>query len=326
MYEALQNLESVHNRRKALVWVSEGYDLNPFQESRLGLRDPSSPFTQNQSNVMHTTRRGTTARRRGTSTRWSISRCSPRRSAMRISRASSARSPGRRTARTPRSTRSTLEGWSPGRDIDEQIDPQEWSAFVRKSQDGLRVLAEETGGLAVVNMNDFDKALKRIDAETSDYYVLGYYSSNPDPQKRRRQIEVKVTRRDVDVWSRTEYVAAPAPASGRCHKALTSLGRLLRSEARLLHPRRSARGGSSRPVSRTRSTASSRYVSSISAPMKSTPSRAHAAAVEPRPVKDPWPFVSARGHAASSTAPAAGTGTSPDAAGPDRAAGWFRTE
>ncbi len=55
--------------------------------------------------------------------------------------------------------------------------------YVRKSQDSMRVLAEETGGIAVVNKNDFDKALKRIDAETSDYYVLGYYSSNPDPHE-----------------------------------------------------------------------------------------------------------------------------------------------
>ena len=53
MREALDNLEKVHNRRKALVWVSEGYDFNPFQDSRLGLRDPISPFLQNQSNVMH---------------------------------------------------------------------------------------------------------------------------------------------------------------------------------------------------------------------------------------------------------------------------------
>src|SRR5258708_247790 len=29
MEEALDNLEKVHNRRKALVWVSEGYDFNP---------------------------------------------------------------------------------------------------------------------------------------------------------------------------------------------------------------------------------------------------------------------------------------------------------
>ena len=41
------------------------------------------------------------------------------------------------------------------------------------------MLADETGGIAVVNQNDFDKALKRIDTETSDYYVLGYYSNNP---------------------------------------------------------------------------------------------------------------------------------------------------
>ena len=55
------------------------------------------------------------------------------------------------------------------------MDPREWAEYVRKSQDTMRVLAEETGGLAVVNQNDFDKALKRIDAESSDYYVLGYY-------------------------------------------------------------------------------------------------------------------------------------------------------
>jgi len=47
MQEALDNLEKVHNRRKALVWVSEGYDFNPFQDSRLGFMDPSSPFLQN---------------------------------------------------------------------------------------------------------------------------------------------------------------------------------------------------------------------------------------------------------------------------------------
>ena len=65
---------------------------------------------------------------------------------------------------------------------------------MRDTQDSLRVLAEETGGFAVVNQNDFDKALKRIDAETSDYYVLGYYSTNPDPLRRTRKLEVKTTR------------------------------------------------------------------------------------------------------------------------------------
>jgi hypothetical protein len=84
---------------------------------------------------------------------------------------------------------------------------------VRKSQDSLRVIAEETGGVAVVNQNDFSKALKRIDAETSDYYVLGYYSKNPDPTKRRRQIEVRVLRtgQKWQIHSRKEYVLKAAP-------------------------------------------------------------------------------------------------------------------
>ena len=82
-----------------------------------------------------------------------------------------------------------------GPDLDEKVDPVEYQDHVRKTQDSLRVIAEETGGTAVVNQNDFDKALKRIDAETSDYYVVGYYSSNPDPTKRHRRIEVKVRAR-----------------------------------------------------------------------------------------------------------------------------------
>ena len=92
-----------------------------------------------------------------------------------------------------------------GADLDEQVDPVQWQSVLQKSQDSLRVLAENTGGIAVVNTNDFDKALKRIDNETSDYYVLGYYSKNPDPTQRTRRIEVKVARPDVTVWSRTAY-------------------------------------------------------------------------------------------------------------------------
>jgi len=98
-----------------------------------------------------------------------------------------------------------------GTDIDEQVDPTEWSNYVRKSQDSLRVMAEETGGIAVVNMNNFDKALQQIDGASSDYYVLGYYSSNPDPTKRRRQVDVKIVRKGATVYSRKEYVLKPPP-------------------------------------------------------------------------------------------------------------------
>jgi VWFA-related protein len=98
-----------------------------------------------------------------------------------------------------------------GPDLDENIDPVEYSNYIRTSQDSLRVLAEETGGIAVVNQNDFDKALKRIDNETSDYYVIGYYSSNPDPLKRTRKLEIKVKRKDLTVFSRRSYSLKPLP-------------------------------------------------------------------------------------------------------------------
>ncbi len=98
-------------------------------------------------------------------------------------------------------------------DLDENVDPQQWSEFVRKSQDSLRTLAEETGGIAVVNTNDFTKALRKVDADTSDYYVIGYYSSNPDILKRRRSIDIRLKRPGLNVNFRKEYVLKPLPAA-----------------------------------------------------------------------------------------------------------------
>ena len=48
---------------------------------------------------------------------------------------------------------------------------------VRLAQDSLRTLAEETGGIAMVNQNDFAKGFDNIVRANSKYYVLGYYPS-----------------------------------------------------------------------------------------------------------------------------------------------------
>jgi VWFA-related protein len=97
-----------------------------------------------------------------------------------------------------------------GPDLDEKVDMVEWQKYVTASQSSLRTLADLTGGIAVVSTNDFTKALKRIDAETSDYYVVGYYSSNPDPMKKRRKIEVKVVnRKGLNIFHRSEYRLRP---------------------------------------------------------------------------------------------------------------------
>lgn len=195
-YDMLSQMEKINNRRKAVIWVSNGYDFNPFAESRLG-EDPvfGGRFGQ--------------TREEGRQQQGQFS-------GQQFSDADLARELAEvtRTANRANATLYTIDprGLVAGADLDEQLDPVEYSEHVRKTQDSLRVLAEETGGIAVVNQNNFDKALKRIDAETSDYYVLGYSSTNPDPLKRTRKIEVKlVDKPGISVWSRTSYSLRQQP-------------------------------------------------------------------------------------------------------------------
>ena len=195
-FDMLSQLERITNRRKAVIWVSNGFDFDPFAQSRLG-EDPvfGGRFGQ--------------TREEGQQQRDQFNKGQV------FADADLAGELGEitRTANRANATLYTIDprGLVAGADLDEQLDPVEFSEHVRKTQDSLRVLADLTGGIAVVNQNDFDKALKRIDAETSDYYVLGYTSSNPDPMKRTRKIEVKVTRPGMRVISRTSYSLKQAP-------------------------------------------------------------------------------------------------------------------
>ena len=75
------------------------------------------------------------------------------------------------------------------------------------------MLADETGGFAAVNRNDFDGAFERIVADNSSYYVLGYYSTNDRRDGRFRKIEVRVKRPGLRVRSRNGYVAPRGPPS-----------------------------------------------------------------------------------------------------------------
>ncbi len=215
--ETLNNLEAVHNRRKALIYVSDGYDFAPFQASRLGLMDPTSPFAQNEFARQQNQQAAQSATDNGTDAPDPTRDTDGKRQNEEFADADLARELWdlTRTANRANVTIYTLDPRGlvgPLSDLDDNVDPQQWGEFIRKSQDSLRVLAEETGGLAVVNQNDFGKALKRIDAETSDYYVLGFYSKNPDPLRKRRALEVKVKRPGVQLVFRKEYSIKPLPA------------------------------------------------------------------------------------------------------------------
>jgi VWFA-related protein len=199
MMELLNNIEKVHNRRKAVIYVSEGYDFNPFPEARMG----ENPVFAGRWGVNREESEQDQFSRQGQQ----FADADLQRELADVTRA----------ANRANATVYTIDprGLVGGPDIDENLDPVEWGNYVRKSQDSLRTMAEETGGIAVVNQNDFDKALKRIDAETSDYYMLGYYSSNPDITRRRRSIEVKVKRPNVEVKGRTMYMVKVPPPSNK---------------------------------------------------------------------------------------------------------------
>jgi VWFA-related protein len=199
-YDIVRNLERINNRRKAIIYVSQGYDFNPFEGARFG--DP---------NIIGMKRRVT---------EYINNDYDPfTRQSQQFADADLAREMAEltRAANRANATMYTIDprGLVAGSDLDEQVDPTEWNNHVRKTQDSLRVIAEETGGFAVVNQNDFSRALKRIDAETSDYYVLGYYSSNPDPTRRSRKLEINTSRDGLDVWSRRAYSLRPPPDPGK---------------------------------------------------------------------------------------------------------------
>jgi VWFA-related protein len=204
-YELINNLESVHNRRKSLIYVSDGYDFNPFPESRYKAQ-------QDMMGTGSTTASGTSADSGAAQNSSASSDASDlwNKQGQEFADADLARelSDLTRSANRANVTIYTIDprGLVGMADLDETgLDQTEWQDYVRKSIDSLRVLADETGGYAMVNSNDFDKGLKRIDAETSDYYLIGYYSKNPDPLKRTRKIEVKVKRPGVEVRSRNAY-------------------------------------------------------------------------------------------------------------------------
>jgi VWFA-related protein len=80
-----------------------------------------------------------------------------------------------------------------GIDAENQQPRSTLAASVAQSndQDSLRYIAEQTGGLAVVNTNDVTPGLERIAADMETYYSLGYRLV-PTGEDRVHRVEVKV--------------------------------------------------------------------------------------------------------------------------------------
>jgi len=83
--------------------------------------------------------------------------------------------------------------------------PQAWSGWVRQAQRGLEIVAEETGGFAIVNTDDFTGGIARIISDIDNYYLLGFYTSDIET-KGYRPVDVEVRGRpDLTLRHRQGY-------------------------------------------------------------------------------------------------------------------------
>lgn len=95
-------------------------------------------------------------------------------------------------------------------DISQNVGPRMSQAALNQTTDTLRVLADQTDGRAIVNMNDLGRGMTQIVRDSSAYYLLGYNSTAAPSDGKFHRIRVRVRRPGVEVRARPGYWALTA--------------------------------------------------------------------------------------------------------------------
>ena len=194
-YRAVAGLDTVRGRRKVALLISSGYDLDPYAAGRASTDRVQGGRFSDPIRVL-------------------LERDNPYQRLPAVTADIDLLAYLRELTLTANRANVTLypvdpRGLTGVVDAGKYLDQSDWRTVVQKSQSSLRYLAEQTGGRAVVNVNDFASEFRRIDAETSDYYLVGYTSTNADASKRVRNVEARVNRPGVVVTSRSAYSVGP---------------------------------------------------------------------------------------------------------------------
>ncbi len=75
------------------------------------------------------------------------------------------------------------------------------------AQDTLSTIAEDTGGKAFFDVNEFAEVFDKVVEDTSSYYLLGYTSTNPTLDGRFRRIRVTLKQPGLKLEFRSGYYA-----------------------------------------------------------------------------------------------------------------------
>jgi VWFA-related protein len=79
------------------------------------------------------------------------------------------------------------------------------SSSMNNAVSNLRVLAEQTDGIAVLDTNDLRGGMKKISDDLSSHYVLGYYTNNTKWDGRPRKLTVRLKATRQTIRARREY-------------------------------------------------------------------------------------------------------------------------
>ena len=202
MRNIIRSLETVQHLRKVVVYLSGGYDFNPFLSERAdyhGSDAAANPIASIARSILDA--EGDTvlsdARSDGELTR-EIAELA---AAANQANASFYTVDPRGLVAGPEAAHFRLR------------DRRSFNEWIFTAQNSLRSLAELTGGRAIVNRNDFDEAFRQVDAETSDYYILGFTVGDSDSTVRRLRVEVR-DRDDVRVQHRSHYTLGGSGENG----------------------------------------------------------------------------------------------------------------
>jgi len=93
------------------------------------------------------------------------------------------------------------------------------------AQESLMSLADETGGLAIVNSGDLAGGLGRIVLDNSRYYLLGYYSDATEWSRNRfMKLDVRVKRPGLEVRARKGFLPPDVRAIERAREEEVKTG------------------------------------------------------------------------------------------------------
>ncbi|MBA3949374.1 MAG: VWA domain-containing protein, partial [Acidobacteria bacterium] len=104
-------------------------------------------------------------------------------------------------------------------DINDGVSLERDRSHLRQTTDTLRIVADETGGRAIVARNDFLTGLRQMLQDSSAYYLIGYNSTRSPTDGKFHEIKVRVKRPGIEVRARKGYWALTAESAARAEKA-----------------------------------------------------------------------------------------------------------